>query len=110
LRGAILSLELSEEAPSPAHVDAYLSDLEQLGVFDAVAGLVVGRPMRYDDGQAAALWDVVVDRTARAGIPVLGNIDLGHTDPMLTRPIGARARLDPGGPEFRLLEPPVAPA
>ena len=36
--GAILLLETSEEAPSPGDVDAYLTDLEQLGVFDAAAG------------------------------------------------------------------------
>ncbi len=108
LRGAILFLETSEEAPSPAHVDAYLTDLEHLGVFDAVAGLVVGRPTRYTDEQTTALWDVVADRTASAGIPVLGNVDLGHTDPMLTLPIGARARLDAGGRDFRLLEPATA--
>jgi muramoyltetrapeptide carboxypeptidase len=44
LRGAILFLETSEEGPSPAHVDAYLTDLELLGVFDEIAGLIVGRP------------------------------------------------------------------
>jgi muramoyltetrapeptide carboxypeptidase len=110
LSGAILFLETSEEAPSPAHVDAYLTDLEQLGVFDSIAGLILGRPMRYTDEQAKALWHVAEERTASAGIPVLGNVDLGHTDPMLTLPIGVAARVDAGGREFRLLESATAPA
>lgn len=42
--GAILFLEMSEEAPSPAHVDSYLTDLDDLGVFRGAAGMVVGRP------------------------------------------------------------------
>jgi muramoyltetrapeptide carboxypeptidase len=109
LSGAILFLETSEEAPSPAHVDAYLTDLEQLGVFDSIAGLILGRPMRYTDEQAKALWHVAEERTASAGIPVLGNVDLGHTDPMLTLPIGVAARVDAGGREFRLLESATAP-
>ena len=110
LAGAILFLETSEEAPSPSHIDAYLTDLEQLGVFESSAGLIVGRPMRYTDDEREALWRVVQDRTARAGIPVLGNVDLGHTDPMLTITIGVNARLDAGKREFRLLECPTDPA
>jgi muramoyltetrapeptide carboxypeptidase len=96
LDGAILFLETSEEAPSPAHVDGYLTDLELAGVFDACAALVVGRPMGYAPGDVETLWQVVEARTAAAGIPVLGGIDCGHTDPMLTLPLGVPARLDAG--------------
>jgi muramoyltetrapeptide carboxypeptidase LdcA involved in peptidoglycan recycling len=105
LTGSILFLETSEEAPSPAHVDAYLTDLEQLGVLDSIAGLIVGRPMRYTDENTQLLWQVVAERTAAAGIPVLGNVDIGHTDPMLTLPLGALGHLDAGAREFRLLGP-----
>jgi muramoyltetrapeptide carboxypeptidase LdcA involved in peptidoglycan recycling len=106
--GAILFLETSEEAPSPAHVDAYLTDLEQLGVFEAAAALVFGRPYGYDEERETALWQVVAERTDAAGIPVLANVELGHTDPMLTVPLGVAARLDPGAKRFELLEPPTA--
>jgi muramoyltetrapeptide carboxypeptidase len=106
--GAILFLETSEEAPSPAHVDAYLTDLEQLGVFAAAAALVVARPYGYDDARTARLWKVVRERTEASGIPVLANVDLGHTDPKLTVPLGARARLNTAGPTFALLESPTA--
>jgi muramoyltetrapeptide carboxypeptidase LdcA involved in peptidoglycan recycling len=110
LTGAILFLETSEEAPSPAHVDAYLTDLEQLGVLNSIAGLIVGRPMRYSDEHTLLLWQLVAEHTAAAGIPVLANMDIGHTDPMLTLPLGARARLDSGAREFSLLEPATSPA
>jgi muramoyltetrapeptide carboxypeptidase len=106
--GAVLFLETSEEAPSPAHVDAYLTDLEQLGVFDAVAALVFGRPYGYDEERTRTLWRVVADRTDAAAIPVLANVDLGHTDPMLTVPLGATARLNADARRFELLEPPTA--
>jgi muramoyltetrapeptide carboxypeptidase len=105
LRGTILFLETSEEAPPPSAVDAYLTDLEQLGVFDQISGLVFGRPIRYAPEQIEALWPVVRDRTAASGIPVLANVDLGHADPMLTLPIGAHAHLDAGAPDFSLTEP-----
>lgn len=102
--GAILFLEMSEEAPSPAHVDAYLTDLDELGVFRVVAGLIVGRPYGYDDGRRETLWRVIGERTEHARIPVLANVDLGHTDPMLTVPIGARARIDATAKRFSLLD------
>jgi muramoyltetrapeptide carboxypeptidase LdcA involved in peptidoglycan recycling len=107
--GAILLLETSEEAPSPAHVDAYLTDLEQLGVFDAAAGLLVGRPKGYSADDRKLLWDVVAERTEAAGIPVLADLEAGHCDPMVTLPFGAAAELDAGSRALRLLEPPTVP-
>jgi muramoyltetrapeptide carboxypeptidase LdcA involved in peptidoglycan recycling len=91
--GAIYFLEMSEEAPSPEHVDAYLTDLEQLGVFEKCTGLLFGRPMGYSDEDAETLWRVVEERTAASGIPVLANIDCGHTDPMMTLPLGVPSRM-----------------
>lgn len=106
--GAILLLETSEETPSPAEVDSYLTDLEQLGVFEAAAGMVVGRPYGYDAEAAKALWEVVAERTEPAGLPVLANVEAGHTDPMATLPIGGELELDAGAKTLRLPEPPTA--
>jgi muramoyltetrapeptide carboxypeptidase LdcA involved in peptidoglycan recycling len=64
--GAILFLETSEEAPSPATVDAYLTDLMQVGVFDAAAALVIGRPYGYTRDETEVLSDVVARRRRRA--------------------------------------------
>ena len=100
-QGALFFLETSEEAPSPAQVDAYLTTLERIGVFDAASGLVVGRAYGYDESMNEALFEVLEARTARSQIPVLANFDIGHTDPMVTLPMGRRARLDASD---RLLE------
>lgn len=102
LAGALLFVETSEEGPSPAHVDAYLTDLEQLGVFDSIAGLIVGRPYGYDEERERTLWRIVEARTREAGIPVVANVECGHTDPMLTLPLGAVARLDAGAGAFEV--------
>jgi muramoyltetrapeptide carboxypeptidase len=92
--GAILFLETSEEKPPPAHVDAYLTTLERTGVFDAINGLVFGRAYGYDDETNKKLFDVLAERTAASGVPVLANVDCGHADPMLTLPLGRVAKLD----------------
>jgi muramoyltetrapeptide carboxypeptidase LdcA involved in peptidoglycan recycling len=106
--GAILFLETSEEAPAPAYVDSYLTDLEQLGVFDRAAALVVGRPCGYDAEQKKRLDELVVAHTEESGIPVLANVDCGHTDPMLTLPLGCPALLDVDALRFETLEAPTA--
>jgi muramoyltetrapeptide carboxypeptidase len=107
--GTILLLETSEEAPSPAHVDAYLTDLEHLGVFDSAAGLLFSRPYGYSEDQTRVLWDVVANRTESAALPVLANFEAGHTDPKVTLPFGAEAEVDTARRAFRLLEPPTTP-
>jgi len=107
LTGAVLFLEMSEQAPSPADVDGYLTDLEQLGVFEAAAALVFARPYGYTDEDAVVLWDVVARRTEAAGLPVLANVEAGHTDPMITLPLGLPAELDATHKKLRLLEPPT---
>ena len=109
LEGAILFLETSEEAPSPAHVDAYLTDLEQLGAFEQASALVIGRPRDYSEEDSKTLWRVAADRTEPYGLPVLGDVDCSHTDPMLTLPLGCPARVDAGAKTFETLEPATAP-
>jgi muramoyltetrapeptide carboxypeptidase LdcA involved in peptidoglycan recycling len=106
LDGAVLMLESSEERPPPAYVDSYLTDLEQLGVFDAIAGLIYARPYGYGAAERDDLWAVLA-KYARC--PALADVDCGHTDPMLTLPLGQIVRLDADAPRFETLAPPTAP-
>ena len=107
LRGALLFLETSEEVPSPEQVDAYLAELAQVGVFEQIAGLVLGRPFGYDREGTRRLWALAAARTEARGLPVLGDVECGHTDPMLTLPLGVRARLDATARTLETLEPAV---
>ncbi|MPZ70458.1 MAG: hypothetical protein GEU71_13170 [Actinobacteria bacterium] len=96
-------MESSEEAPAPEYVDAYLTTFERDGLFDAAAGLIVGRPYGYTEDDKDVLFEVIERRTETSGIPVLADVDIGHTDPMLTLPMGAMARLDAAAPSFSLI-------
>ena len=90
----MLLLEPSEDAPSPGDVASYLTDLRRIGVMEQIAGLVFSSPTNYRADDVPVLWNVVRDATENLGIPVLGNFDCGHTDPMLTVPLGVEVRLD----------------
>jgi len=94
LEGAILFIETSEERPSPAWVDAVLQDYENMGIFTGLQGLLVGRPMGYDDEQKEQLRTILLERTARYRFPIISDMDFGHTAPQMTLPIGCRAQMD----------------
>jgi muramoyltetrapeptide carboxypeptidase LdcA involved in peptidoglycan recycling len=102
--GAILFFETSELAPSIATVDGILMDYQNMGVFDRISGLLVGRPMRYSEEQKAQLRDVVRRRVEGCGFPVVMDMDFGHTAPQMTLPIGCRARIDGGRQRFEIVE------
>jgi muramoyltetrapeptide carboxypeptidase len=106
--GAILFLETSEDAPSPARVDAMLMDYENMGVLARIAGLLVGRPMRYTPEQRRELRDVVLERTRAFGFPVVTDMDFGHTSPMFVLPLGCRARIDADQRTFAIVEAAVS--
>lgn len=105
--GGVLLLETSEEAPSPAAVASYLTDLRRVGVLNGIAGLVFSRPAFYRPDDVATLWNVVRDATTGLGIPVLVNVDCGHTDPMLTVPLGVDVVLDSVNDTFSTVSAPT---
>lgn len=109
LQGALLVLETSEEVPPPHQVDAYLAELADAAVFEQITGLVVARPYGYDQDQTLRLWSMVASRTEASRVPVLGNVECGHADPMLTLPLGVRARVDATARSFETLEPALRP-
>jgi len=104
LTGALLFLETSEERPSPEDVDGILMDYENMGVLDRIAGLVVARPYGYTDRDKDRLHEVIIDRTARFGFPVLAETDTGHTTPLQTLPIGCQAEIDSAANRFAVVE------
>jgi muramoyltetrapeptide carboxypeptidase LdcA involved in peptidoglycan recycling len=105
--GRILFIATSEGAPPPEVVDGMLMDYENMGVFGAISGLLVGRPMRYTQEQRRQLCDVVLGRTKAFDFPVVMDMDFGHTAPQFTLPIGCHARIDTFSKVFEILEPAV---
>ena len=59
-------------------------------------GLVIGR-FQEASGVTRSLLEQITARQDRlAGLPVLGNVDFGHTNPLATFPIGGQAALTVG--------------
>ncbi|MEV8509738.1 S66 peptidase family protein [Actinoplanes sp. NPDC051475] len=93
-RDAILVLDTPGHGFGPGEGDQQLWHLRNAGVFDDVAAVVLGRPYHFDDAQTDQLHQVLLDVTEDFRLPVLANVDYGHTDPVATLPLGIRARVD----------------
>lgn len=100
----IFFFETSEEKPSPATVDGILMDYENMGVFDQISGMLVGRPMLYSAAEKQVLRDCILERTHAYDFPIITDMDFGHTAPQFTLQLGCLARIDSTQQQFEVLE------
>ncbi|MBZ3907000.1 S66 family peptidase [Streptomyces griseiscabiei] len=83
-----------------------LSALAAAGFFGDAAGLVFGRTPCAD--RPDELDRCLLELAAEHGLPALTDVDLGHTVPITTLPIGVMATLDTGRALLRLDETAVS--
>jgi muramoyltetrapeptide carboxypeptidase LdcA involved in peptidoglycan recycling len=107
----ILFLETSEDKPTPSRVEYWLRNYGVQGVFDRVSALLVGRARDYTDAEKAELDETLVrvvgGEFGATGLPIVTNLDFGHTDPQWILPLGIRTEVDLDAQRIRLLEPAV---
>ena len=101
---AIFFFETSEEKPSPSTVDGILMDYQNMGVFEKIRGLIVGRPMYYSDEEKQSLGEIILERTRGYTFPIITEVDFGHTSPQFTIPVGCMARIDSTKKRFEIVE------
>ncbi len=94
LRGRLLVIECPEAPYDPPWADADLTQLRNLGVFDEIAGLAIGRTDNWSDSDVEVLHSLVQQATSRTDFPILAGIEVSHSAPLLTIPNGVRGTLD----------------
>ena len=105
----IFFLEEVKTGPSVLQeIDQSLAHLAMLGVFAGVAGLVVGKLNDASANENRMFDRLILQHTAAYDFPILSQVDLGHTDPKLTLPIGIHASLDSASKQFCLAEAAVS--
>ncbi|MEK6747808.1 MAG: S66 peptidase family protein [Pseudomonadota bacterium] len=100
----ILFIETSEEKPSPARVDSWLTDFDLMGVLEQLRGIVVGRSMRYSNEEKRQLRAILVERTKKYSYPIVTDLDFGHTAPQFILPLGVEAQIDTYEEYFGIVE------
>ena len=107
--GKILLLETSEAKPSLHQVDHALRNYGMQGVFDKINGLIFARARDYSDDEKIKLEEklvsVVAKEFGRPDLPIIANVDFGHTDPQLVFPLGVKAEIDCANKKLKLIEP-----
>jgi muramoyltetrapeptide carboxypeptidase LdcA involved in peptidoglycan recycling len=110
--GAVLFLETSEEKPLPHQVQRWLRNYGSQGILDRIVALLIGRPRGYSPKEKQDLDErirrVVATEFGKADLPIVTNLDFGHTDPQLVLPLGVPVEVNCRGRTLRLLGPAVA--
>lgn len=92
LKNSILFLEDDYES-SPATFDRDLQSLIHQPDFQHVKGLVIGRFQQGSCMTKELLIKIITSKEELSDIPVIADVDFGHTSPMITFPVGGQASL-----------------
>jgi muramoyltetrapeptide carboxypeptidase len=104
LDDAILFVE-DDEAPgafADVTFDRDLQSVLHLPAFRGVRGLLIGRFQKRSEMTVDKLRAIVASKPELAGLPVVCDVDFGHTTPFATLPIGGTARLEARGTSVTL--------
>lgn len=105
LDGSVLFVE-DDDATNPVTLDRDLQSLLHQPGADGIKGLVVGRFQKESEMTMALLKRIAESKKELEGLPIVANVDFGHTYPMITYPIGGRCGLATRGKkaEISILE------
>lgn len=93
LKGSILFLEEDYEI-SPVNFDRLLQSLIHQSDFSEVQGIVIGRFQKGSNMTREILTRIIETKRELANLPIIANVDFGHTNPLITFPIGGSARVE----------------
>lgn len=85
-------------------IDTHLTDLDLSGTLASIKGMIIGRPYGYNADQEQKLVEKILERTKKYSFPILYGVDVGHTDPMITLPIGVEVTVSSDRNLFEVLE------
>lgn len=102
----VLFLETSEEIPSHEYVRRVIRAFGERGMLQKIKGILVGRPKAWEFGKsytkedrtiyAKGQQEVIIEtvRLYNKNIPIVQNMNFGHTDPQIPMPYGGRVRIE----------------
>lgn len=104
---SILFFETSEEAPSVDYVVRALRNYAATGILERASGIIIGRGANLPENEMDRYEQAflhVVQKECHLNIPMISQMDFGHTDPMFLLPYGAQAQIDTSDAGFSILE------
>lgn len=103
---SILFFETSEDKPSPVYFEYWLRNYGSQGILEKSKGIIFGKPYdnQYYEEYKKVIYKVIRDELRLKDLPILYNMNFGHTAPMITLPYGALAEIDCDNNTFSILE------
>jgi muramoyltetrapeptide carboxypeptidase LdcA involved in peptidoglycan recycling len=92
LTNTILFIE-DDELSNPVIFDRDLQSMIHQSGFSGVKGLIIGRFQNISNVTNEKLIKIIKTKRELDKIPVIVNVDFGHTDPKITFPIGEETRI-----------------
>lgn len=108
-KGKILFLETGEDYPSPSEVCYFLRNLAAQGIIHRLNGIVIGKPLdeRYYEEYKQIYVNVIGGEAKRPELPILFNMNCGHTAPTCVLPFGVKVQIDCDRKKFSVVECPM---
>jgi muramoyltetrapeptide carboxypeptidase len=108
--GCLLFLEATESEAYLPRLERSLIHLETAGVFKQIRGLLFGRCPDSKPYGNRTLEGLLLEFGRKLSVPVVMDVDCGHTDPKMTLPIGIPAELiaEPRHSSLTLITPAVS--
>lgn len=103
---AILFLETSEDKPNPEYVEYWLRNYGSQGILNRISGMIFAKPYDnlYYEEYKSTILRVVREELKLIDLPILYNMNFGHTSPMTVLPYGASATIDCNRKAFTITE------
>ena len=92
LTSSILFIEDDEETKA-VNFDRDLQSLIHQPSFSGVKGIVIGRFQKVSNITDSLLMQIIKSKKELDHLPVIANVDFGHTDPKISFPVGGEVRL-----------------
>lgn len=109
-KNKILFLETSEDEVPPDYIEYYLRNLIAQGVIDVINGIIIGKPQneKYYEEYKKVYKKLISEEAGRPDLPILYNVNFGHTDPMCILPLGQKIKVNLSKKEIIFVEPPMS--
>ena len=103
-KNKILFIETAEGFPEPKIFESMLNTLEKYGVLSNINGIIVGKPKeeKYYEEYKSVLKDVV--GKIRPDLPIIYNVNFGHSSPINILPYGVMCELDCDKKQITIVE------
>jgi muramoyltetrapeptide carboxypeptidase len=93
LKDTILFIE-DDEMSTNVEYGRNLQSLAHLPEFDGVRGIVMGRFQKASNVSNTDITKIVREIKELEHLPVIANVDFGHTSPLITFPVGGEVQID----------------